>query len=192
METKAKIGIVISSTRPTRIGKEVAQWVLDIIKDVPQLNFELIDLAVINLPFLDEPEQPADQNYKYEHTKAWSKLVSSYDGFIFVLPQYNWGYPATLKNALDFLYYEWHGKPVTIVSYGHHGGNKSAAQLQIVLQGLHMKNTETNPQLSFKEDMFGGDGHFKDINKDFAEYEDVVMLSAKELAELTEKARVNP
>jgi NAD(P)H-dependent FMN reductase len=155
--------------------------VLGVVDDSSKLDFELIDLAVINLPFLDEPEMPALGNYQHEHTKTWSELISLYDGFIFVLPQYNWGYPAPLKNALDFLYHEWTNKPATIVTYGNHGGGKATAQLQIVLQGLHMRNTETNTQLSFSADMLDNSGHFKDINKDFSSYEEVLNVSIKDL-----------
>jgi NAD(P)H-dependent FMN reductase len=70
------------------------------------LQYELIDLAEINLPFLDEPLKAGLRQYEHEHTRAWSELISGYDGFLFVFPQYNWGYPAPPKNALDFLYYE--------------------------------------------------------------------------------------
>ncbi|KAJ6585596.1 NADPH-dependent FMN reductase-like protein, partial [Mycena capillaripes] len=58
--------------------------------------------------------------------------------FIFLTPQYNWGYPAALKLALDALYFEWTNKPVLVLSYGNRGGGKSAAQLRQVLDGLHM------------------------------------------------------
>ncbi len=61
------------------------------------------------------------------------------DGFLFVFPQYNWGYPGVLKNALDYLYDEWRGKPASLFTYGTRGGNKAAAQFVIVLNGLHMQ-----------------------------------------------------
>ena len=66
--------------------------------------------------------------YEHEHTRAWSRTVSSFDGFIFVFPQYNWGYPAALKNALDFLFLEWRDKPVSFLTYGTRGGNMAASQ----------------------------------------------------------------
>jgi NAD(P)H-dependent FMN reductase len=179
-----KIGIVISSTRPSRICGEIAHWVYTSVENTNGLNFELIDLASINLPFLDEPEQPAYGNYQHAHTKAWSKLVSSFDGFIFVQPQYNWGYPAPLKNALDFLYQEWAGKPASIISYGSHGGGKATAQLQEVLLGLHMRNTATNPQLSLSKEMLGTNGHFKNITTDLLSYKPLLMQAAVEIAEL--------
>jgi NAD(P)H-dependent FMN reductase len=182
-----KIGIVISSTRPTRICKEIAEWVLENVKDTTELEFELIDLKEINLPFLDEPLKPALGTYEYEHTKAWSRLVSSFDGFIFVLPQYNWGYPAPLKNALDYLYNEWANKPGTIITYGSHGGGKAAEQLKVVLQGLHMTNTATNPSLSFTDEMLIEEKHFKDIGMDFEIYAADVKIAVTEMVELLSK-----
>ena len=77
--------------------------------------------------------------YTLAASRAWSETIRSYDGFIFVTPQYNWGVPAALKNALDYLFHEWVGKPAMVVSYGGHGGGKAAAALQTVLAGLRMK-----------------------------------------------------
>lgn len=91
---------------------------------------------------------PGHGDYRTDLTKAWSEKIRSGDAFVFVSPQYNWGYPAVLKNALDHLYREWTGKPAMIVTYGGHGGNKCAAQLHQVLTGLKMKPTETMPGFS--------------------------------------------
>jgi NAD(P)H-dependent FMN reductase len=137
--TTPAVAIVVGSTRPGRICRDVADWVLGTVREsVSPLRYELLDLAEIDLPFLDEPVVPAYGGYVHEHTLAWSRRVNGYDGFVFVFPQYNWGYPAVLKNALDFLYSEWHGKPAGIVTYGKHGGGKAAEQLRLVLAGLHM------------------------------------------------------
>jgi NAD(P)H-dependent FMN reductase len=134
-----RIGVVIGSTRPRRICPGIAGWFTKAAQQESHLRYELINLAEIDLPFLDEPLKAALREYEHEHTHAWSKLISSYDGFVFVFPQYNWGYPAPLKNALDFLYYEWHDKPATSVTYGTRGGNKAAVQFLGVLEGLHMR-----------------------------------------------------
>jgi NAD(P)H-dependent FMN reductase len=96
------VGVIVGSTRPQRICKEIAQWVFAVAQDASPLEYGLIDLADVALPFLDEPLMAALGSYQHEHTKRWSELVQSYDGFVFVMPQYNWGYTAVLKNALDF------------------------------------------------------------------------------------------
>ncbi len=134
-----RIAVVIGSTRPTRICPGIAEWFKQAAEQGSRLRYELVDLARIDLPFLDEPLKAALREYEHEHTRAWSRLVSGFDGFVFVFPQYNWGYPAPLKNALDFLYYEWHDRPATSVTYGTRGGNKGARQFVGVLEGLHMR-----------------------------------------------------
>lgn len=88
-------------------------------------------------------------DYDHAHTQSWSQEVQGYDAFIFVTPQYNWGYPAVLKNAIDYLFNEWKGKAAMIVSYGGHGGGKANAQLKQVLQGVEMKPIEKKVELAF-------------------------------------------
>ncbi len=133
------------------------------------------------MPFLDEPTLPAQGRYEHEHTVRWSELVRSYDGFVFVFPQYNWGYPAVLKNALDFLYDEWANKPAGLVSHGSHGGGLAAMQLRQVLQGLHIRNTETNIEIKTAEAMLTDGGNFRDIDAALAEYLPQATTLANEL-----------
>jgi NAD(P)H-dependent FMN reductase len=130
-----KIAIIVGSTRPNNIGTHVAKWVQKTIQPLHGIESSIINLVDWNLPFLDEPGIAARHPYQNEHTKAWSQRVLAEDGFIFVTPQYNWGYPAPLKNAIDYLYKEWNNKHALIISYGGHGGGKAASQLKEVLQG---------------------------------------------------------
>jgi NAD(P)H-dependent FMN reductase len=145
MEAAKRVAVVVGSSRPTRICPGIAAWIQQALQEsrssavVRSVRYELLDLAEVNLPFLDEPLIPALGEYQHAHTKAWSQTVSGYDGFIFVFPQYNWGYPAILKNTLDFLFNEWADKPVSFATYGTRGGNRAAKQLQSVLAGLHMR-----------------------------------------------------
>jgi len=152
MTVTGKIGVVVGSTRPRRICGPIAGWVLETAREEGSLDYALIDLAEVGLPFLDEPLMAALGQYEHEHTKRWSRLVRSYDGFIFVMPQYNWGYTAVLKNALDFLYAEWHEKAAAMVTYGSHGGGKGADQLAAVLRALGMRIALTNPRLDTPPD----------------------------------------
>ncbi len=89
--------------------------------------------------------------------------MQSYDGFVFVMPQYNWGYTAVVKNALDVLYAEWHGKAASIVTYGTHGGGKGSDQLKQVLQGIGMRGTLTNPKLDTPPDATGEERALEDL-----------------------------
>lgn len=82
---------------------------------------------------------PEQHQYEHEHTRAWSRTIAGYDGFVFVFPQYNWGYPGVLQDALDYLFQEWHDKPASFLTYGTRGGSKAAEQFSSVLAGLHMR-----------------------------------------------------
>lgn len=113
-----------------------------------QLQFDLIDLAEINLPMLDEPELPVTGLYTHPKTKQWSQLIQSYDGFAFVFGQYNWGYPAVIKNAIDYLAKEWANKPVSLVTFGGHGGSQAQIAMRLVVGSLKMKVMTTNLQLA--------------------------------------------
>lgn len=144
-EPSFRVGIICGSQRKPRVGDQITDFVRDTIKQHldttknTSVTFDYIDIAALDLPFFDEPGIPSQikssDDYAHEHTRAWSRRVSSLDAFVFVTPQYNWGIPAGLKNAIDYLFNEWKGKPAVIVSYGGHGGDKAAAALKICLAG---------------------------------------------------------
>ncbi|MEP6926914.1 MAG: NAD(P)H-dependent oxidoreductase [Ginsengibacter sp.] len=131
--------VIIASTRPGRKGSAIASWIYELTKERKEFNVELLDLAVINLPFLDEPKHPRFKDYSHEHTKNWSKVIDEGDAYIIVTAEYNYGYPAPLKNALDFLFQEWTYKPVAFVSYGGiAGGTRAVQQLKQIVTALKM------------------------------------------------------
>lgn len=148
MTVQPRIAVVIGSTRPARICPDLAARAREVLATGSALRYELLDLADVGLPLLDEPLMASLGQYQHAHTIAWSELVSSYDGFVFAFPQYNWGYPAVLKNALDFLYHEWRDKPATSLTYGTRGGTKGADQLRTVLTGLHMRVLENRIEVT--------------------------------------------
>ena len=134
-----KLHVVIASTRPGRVGPVIADWFADQVR--PELGFdvEIIDLADVGLPLLDEPHHPAEQRYLQQHTRSWSASVTAADAFVLVMPEYNVGYTAPLKNALDYLYSEWHHKPVGFVSYGMtSAGLRAVEMIKPVLISLKM------------------------------------------------------
>ena len=110
--------IVLVSTRPGRKGAAVAAWFEQQARRHGKFDIELVDLAAVNLPLLDEPEHPRLRKYQQAHTRAWSARVEKADAFVFVTPEYNFSAPPTLVNALDYLFREWEYKPVGFVSYG--------------------------------------------------------------------------
>jgi NAD(P)H-dependent FMN reductase len=136
---RPRLLIVIASTRPGRAGLPIGVWVRDQAVAHGGFAVEVADLAEINLPLLDEPNHPRQHQYTLAHTKAWSAQVAAADAIIFVMPEYNHGYTAPLKNAIDFLYREWQHKPVGLVSYGGVvGGTRAVQQLKPVLAALKM------------------------------------------------------
>jgi NAD(P)H-dependent FMN reductase len=103
--------------------------------------FELVDLRDYPLPFFDEPKSPLREPSKHEVAVRWGRKVGSLDGFVFIHGEYNHGIPASLKNALDYLYAEWNRKPAAFVSYGNAGGARGVEQLRLNLVELQMAPT---------------------------------------------------
>lgn len=150
-QTKPVIGVILGSNRSVRIGGAIANWAMNTLQN-PAYELKLIDLATIALPFLDEPDYPAHGHYQLASTQAFAELISGCDGFVLVFPQYNWGYPAVLKNALDTLYAEWANKPVGTLIYGGHTFQTDMA-IRLVLTGLHMDQLATNVGLHLPSDV---------------------------------------
>ena len=120
--------IVVTSTRPGRVGLSVGQWVTDAATKHGGFDVDLADLAEVDLPLLDEANHPRLAKYTNEHTKAWSARVAAADAFVFVLAEYNHSFTAAAKNAIDYLHHEWQYKPVGLVSYGGVAAGTRAAQ----------------------------------------------------------------
>jgi len=131
--------IVIASTRPGRVGEPVARWFAQRAVAHGGFDVEVVDLAELNLPFMDEPNHPRLRRYTHEHTKDWSATVDAADAVVFVMPEYNYGFTAPLKNAIDYLVWEWQYKPVGLVSYGGvSAGTRAAQMLKQVVTALKM------------------------------------------------------
>jgi len=121
--------IIIVSTREGRAGLPVAKWFNEYAVHHGKFEIELIDLAEVNLPMLDEPNHPRLHQYQHVHTKAWSATIARGDAYVFVTPEYNYSVPPSLINALDYLYEEWAYKPAAFVSYGGISGGLRSVQM---------------------------------------------------------------
>jgi NAD(P)H-dependent FMN reductase len=143
-----RIGIILGSTRPNRNGEQVAKWVYEIAARRDDAEFELVDLRDYPLPHLDEPLPPSMGQYQNEHTRQWADKIASFDGFIFVTPEYNHSTSGVLKNAIDYLYSEWNNKAVGFVSYGGVGGARAAEHLRLVAGELQMADVRQQVALS--------------------------------------------
>ena len=142
-----RIAVILGSTRPGRRSEAVAQWVVTVANTRTDATFELVDLAEVNLPFLDEPVPAFFGEYAHAHTRAWASLIASFDGFVFIAAEYNHSFPAVLKNAVDYLYAEWNDKAAGFVGLGGHGGLRAVEQLRLVLAELKVATVRTQVAL---------------------------------------------
>jgi NAD(P)H-dependent FMN reductase len=175
------VQLIIGSTRPGRVGPQIANWMVENLNNETDITYEIVDIADWKLPILDEPMHPSMNQYKNTHTKAWSKKIKEGDAYIFLTPEYNAGYTAALKNAIDYLYHEWTDKPVMIASYGVGGGPTASAQLRQITERLKMQPVDTSPAFTITRDMSGEDGQIKDISVAFEPYVANLKIAAEEL-----------
>jgi NAD(P)H-dependent FMN reductase len=131
--------VIVASTREHGVGRIVADWFADHARTYGSFDVDLVDLRELALPMLDEPHHPRFKRYEHAHTKAWSARVDRADAFVFVTPEYNYGPPPALINAVDYLWQEWQYKPVGFVSYGGiSGGTRSVQATKLVITTLKM------------------------------------------------------
>jgi NAD(P)H-dependent FMN reductase len=147
-----RIGIIVGSTRPGRKGLAVAQWAHGLASRRQNATYELVDLADFALPLLDEPVPPAMGSPTKEHTKRWAEKIASFDGYVFVTPEYNHGPSAALKNALDFLFKEWCNKAVGFVGYGGTGATRAIEMLRAICSNLELADVRVAVGLTLVHD----------------------------------------
>jgi NAD(P)H-dependent FMN reductase len=154
-----RLSIIIGSTRPGRAGLPIADWFSDRARQHGGFEIDVVDLAELNLPMLDEPNHPRLRQYTHQHTKDWSARVAGSDAFVIVTPEYNHGYSAALKNAIDYLHHEWHYKPVGFVSYGGvAAGTRAMQQLKQVVTALRMLPLTDAVNIPFHTQFLDDDG----------------------------------
>jgi NAD(P)H-dependent FMN reductase len=147
----------LSSPRLT--GLPIGRWIHELAARHDTFRAELVDLAEIGLPLLDEPKHPRLGQYTQPHTKAWSAKVDAADAFVFVMPEFNHGFNAPLKNAIDFLHREWSRKPVGFVSYGGvAAGTRAVQMLKPVLTVLRMVPVTAAVPIPFVRQIVREDG----------------------------------
>jgi NAD(P)H-dependent FMN reductase len=179
---KPVLQVIIGSTRPGRAGSAVADWIIGRAQAHGDFEVEVTDLAELDLPLFDEPDHPRLRRYVHQHTKDWSAVVDRSDAFIWVIPEYNHGFNAATKNAIDYLSQEWQNKPVGIVSYGGSSGGIRAAQMfKHVLAALKMEPVTDLVTIPMVRERIDEDGQVKPTES--MEAAAAVMLA--ELARLT-------
>ncbi|GAA0938554.1 MULTISPECIES: NADPH-dependent FMN reductase [Streptomyces violaceusniger group] len=147
-----KIAIILGSTRPGRNGAAVAQWVFDIARRRTDAEYELVDIDDYRLPLLDEAVPPSLGQYAQPHTRTWAEKIASFDGYVFITPEYNHSTSGALKNAIDFLYAEWNNKAAGFVGYGSAGGTRAVEHLRLVMAELQVADVRAQVALSLFTD----------------------------------------
>ena len=141
--SKLKIGVIISSTRPTRVGELPAQWILEKANARPEIDAEIVDLRDFNLPFFDEVASNAWAPSQNPEAVRWQKKIAEFDGYIFVTAEYNRAITGALKNAIDQAYVEWNKKAFGAVGYGSVGGARAIENLRTIGVELQMVSTRS-------------------------------------------------
>jgi len=147
-----RIAIIVGTTRPGRKAEAVAKWAYEVARKRTDADFALLDLATFELPLLDEPLPATSGSYSHPHTKAWSAAIASFDGYVFVTPEYNHGTSGALKNAIDFLYGEWADKAAGFIGYGYTLGARAIENLRLVMASLQVATVRPHVGLSLFTD----------------------------------------
>jgi NAD(P)H-dependent FMN reductase len=166
------VSVIVGSTRQGRFSGRPARWILEQLKKRGDVDARLLDLRDFPMPFFDHampPAMPGRPPYENEVVKKWTAAIDASDGFIFVTPEYNYGPPAVLKNAIDWVYPEWHRKAAAFVGFGGVGGARSVQQLRetaIELQLAPIRSSVHIPVATLMAHFQGGD-----VDKGLAELE---------------------
>lgn len=148
--TKLNIGIILGSTREGRVSPQVGDWVKEIADKRGDANYEIVDISDYKLPFLGTTDgtEPG--------IAAWNQKLTSLDGFVFIVQEYNHSITGALKNALDFAREAWNNKAAGIVSYGSTGGARAAEHLRGIMGELMIADVRVHPTLSLFTDFENG------------------------------------
>jgi len=166
------ISVIVGSTRQGRFSEKPAKWIFQHLKKRDGVDARLLDLRDFPMPFFEEampPAMPGRPPYENEVVRKWTAAIGASDGFIFVTPEYNYGPPAVLKNAIDWVYPEWHRKAAAFVGFGGVGGARSVQQLRetaIELQLAPIRSSVHIPVATLMAHFQGGD-----VDKGLAELE---------------------
>ncbi|CAO3419828.1 NADPH-dependent FMN reductase [Azospirillum doebereinerae] len=176
MNPRPRIAVVVGSTRSTRFADVPARWILKQAQARGDMDVELVDLRDHPLPFFDEVASNLWMPSRNPEAVRWQETIDRYDGYIFVVAEYNHSITGVLKNALDQAYKEWNRKPFTAIGYGGTGAVRAIEHLRLIGVELHMVSTHAAVHI--------GGGDFMAVhpafgNKPIEEIEANLLASAK-------------
>lgn len=135
---KPRIAVIIGSTRKTRFADKPAAWFMSKVEGNADLDFELVDLRDFDLPFFNEVASNAWVPSQDPKAIAWQKKIGEFDGYVFIVAEYNHSITGALKNALDQAFVEWNHKPMGAVGYGGVGAARAIEHLRGIAVELEM------------------------------------------------------
>jgi NAD(P)H-dependent FMN reductase len=176
--SKLKIAVILGSTRDSRFGEVPARWMLDVARKRPELDVELVDLKDYDLPFFNELSSNMWVPSQDPRAVAWQRKIAEFDGYIFVVAEYNRSITGALKNALDQAYVEWGRKPAGYIGYGSVGGARAVEHLRLINVELQMVPVRSGVHI-------GGADFFKIFprggNQPISTIEEALLPSAKDM-----------
>lgn len=187
MSQRPQVGIIVGSTRPVRVGRPVADEIATLIEAAGG-DAVMLDLAEIALPLLDEALPPASGVRSQPHSVAWAERIDALDGVVFLTPDYSSGYPAALKNAIDYLKAEWVDLPAVVVSYGWSGGASAAAQLTAVLSYIGLDLQGEGVRMPFQPTDFDDAMRMVDASAFVARSAEPLRAAVAQLVEVSAQA----
>ena len=180
-----KLLVVLASVREGRAGAQVADWFVDQAKMNESVEVELVDLKNVNLPYIlpaVSPSNVENSDYGNPEDRAWAEKINSFDAIVFVSPEYNHGYPASLKNAIDHLYGEWKDKPVAFIGYGASGAPFAYQAFKLVADQVKMDVTEDRVAIPEIWSAFNEQGELKNADEHNAVAQKVIQQLEQKLS----------
>lgn len=172
-----KLLVVLASVREGRAGAQVADWFVDQAKQSESVEVELVDLKDVNLSYTLPAVLPSNvegSDYNNPEDRAWAETINSADAIAFVSPEYNHGYPASLKNAIDHLYAEWQEKPVAFIGYGASGAPFAYQAFKLVADQVKMDVTADRVAIPEIWAVFNEQGELKNAEEHNAAAQKVI------------------
>lgn len=157
-----RIAVIVASVRPNRIGRFIGDWVLSVASGVEGAEFELVDLMDHNLPNFDSDGPPAAVPVTNPEALAFAEIVGGFDGFIIVTPEYNHTLPGSLKNAIDWVWKEWHHKSAGFVGYGVVGAARAIETLRCIAGQVYLADVSPSVNLLTSRDIDRTEGRVGD------------------------------
>jgi NAD(P)H-dependent FMN reductase len=165
MGSYMKVLFIIGSVREGRAAAYVSKWVIGRLKQDSDIELDVADLKEVNLPFFNEAVTPDTPNVRFKNDvgNTWAKRVDKADAYVMLTPEYNHGTSAVLKNAIDWVYWGWLGKPVGFISYGGMvAGARAVEQLRQNIVNVKLFSIATSVHIPAVSKAFDENGEPKE------------------------------